>query len=196
MTEGAWNNLGLYERDTLKKTEAAQAAFEQSLKLSPNYHSPMFNLAILFRDRGQDAPARYWLFRSFAAGHAEPERTLQGWVNWYDDNRPAGAIPLLEEGVQRYPNDELLGRALALHRFKRKDCPGGYAALAPFETRTTDPNTLNSLALLKTCLGKREEAIALLERSLSLKPDQPGAIQSLNLLKRGGAGDRQIPSEK
>src|SRR5262249_21602865 len=121
MTEGAWNNLGLYERDTLKKTEAAQAAFEQSLKLSPNYHSPMFNLAILFRDRGQDAPARDWLFRSFAAGHAVPERTLQGWVNWYDDNRPAGAIPLLEESVQRYPNDELLGRALALHRFKRKD---------------------------------------------------------------------------
>ncbi|HYT33131.1 MAG TPA: tetratricopeptide repeat protein, partial [Thermoanaerobaculia bacterium] len=69
-------------------------------------------------------------------------------------------------------------------RFKQKDCPGGFAVLAPFGAKTSDPNTLNSLALLQTCLGKREEAVALLERSLSLKPDQPGAIQSLNLLKR------------
>ena len=81
MTEGAWNNLGLYFRDSLKKRAAAQEAFEQALKLSPNYHSPMFNLAVLYRDEGDDVLAREWLFRSFAAGHAEPERTLQGWLN-------------------------------------------------------------------------------------------------------------------
>ncbi len=144
----------------------------------------MFNLAVLYRDKGDDALAQEWLFRSFAAGHAEPERTLQGWLNWYDDHRPAAGMPLLEEGVKRSPDNEELARALAVRRFKRKDCPGGFAVLAPFEAKTSDPNTLNSLALLQTCLGKSEEAVALLERSLSLKPDQPGAIQSLNLLKR------------
>src|SRR5712692_558342 len=184
MTEGAWNNLGLYFRDSLKKRAAAQEAFEQALKLSPNYHSPMFNLAVLYRDKGDDSLAREWLFRSFAAGHPEPERTLQGWLNWYEDKRPAAGMPLLEEGMRRFPGNERLARTLALRRFKRKDCPGGFAVLAPFEAKTSDPNTLNSLALLQTCLGKRGEAVALLERSLSLKPDQPGAIQSLNLLKR------------
>src|SRR5262249_49452354 len=195
MTEGAWNNLGLYYRETVKKPAAAQEAFEQSLKLAPQYHSPMFNLAILYRERGDDGRAREWLFRSFAAGHAEPEHTLEGWINWYEEERPAALMPLLQESVKRYPDNEIFARVLALHRFKRKDCAEGYAALAPFEAKTSDPNTLNSLALLKTCLGKRGDAIALLERSLSLKPDQPGAIQSLNLLKRGDPGARKVPPD-
>jgi hypothetical protein len=57
--------------------------------------------------------------------------------------------------------------------------------VGPFEQKTSDPATLNSLALFQTCLGKRQDAIVLLERSLSLKPDQPGAIQSLNILRHG-----------
>ena len=184
MTEGAWNNLGLYYRETVKDLTAARKAFEKSLALSPDYHSPMFNLAILYRAQGDDQRAREWLFRSLAAGHAEPERTLQGWIDWYAEKRPSDLKPLLEEAVRRYPGSEPIARALAVSRFKSKDCPGGDALLSPFEARTSDPNTLNSLALLKTCLGRREEAIRLLERSLSLKADQPGTIESLNLLKR------------
>ena len=184
MTEGAWNNLGLYYRETVHNLPAAKEAFEKSLALSPNYHSPMFNLAILYRSEGDDARARQWLFRSFAAGHAEPEETLVSWIEWYEENRRPAAMPLLEEAVKNYPANEAFARELAIARFKRHDCPGGYATLAPFEAKTSDPNTLNSLALLQTCLGRRQEAIALLERSLAIKPDQPGAIESLNFLKR------------
>jgi predicted AlkP superfamily phosphohydrolase/phosphomutase len=184
MTEGAWNNLGLYYRDTVKKLSAAREAFEKSLALSPDYHSPMFNLAILYREQADDRRAQEWLFRSFAAGHAEPERTLAGWLNWYGDHRPPAARALLEEAVRRYPANEDFARTLALSRFKRKDCQGGYALLAPFEATTSDPNTLNSLALLQTCLGRRQEAVSLFERSLSIQRDQPGTIESLNFLKR------------
>jgi predicted AlkP superfamily phosphohydrolase/phosphomutase/thioredoxin-like negative regulator of GroEL len=185
MTEGAWNNLGLYYRETVHNAAAAKEAFEKSLELSPEYHSPMFNLAILYRSQGDDERARQWLFRSFAAGHAEPERTLATWIEWYDDNRPQKALPLLEQAVASFPENEAFTRALAIARFKRRDCSGAYAALAPFESKTSDPDTLNSLALLQTCLGRRQEAIALLERSLAIKPDQPGAIKSLNVLKGG-----------
>lgn len=185
MTEGAWNNLGLYYRETVQNLPAAEEAFEKSLALSPEYHSPMFNLAILYRSEGDDERARQWLFRSFTAGHAEPERTLAGWIEWYGDNRRQGAVPLLEEAVKRYPANEAFAGALAIARFKRKDCSGGYTLLAPFEAKTSDPNTLNSLALLQTCLGRRQEAIALLERSLAIKPDQKGTIESLDILKRG-----------
>jgi predicted AlkP superfamily phosphohydrolase/phosphomutase len=185
MTEGAWNNLGLYYRETVRNLSAAKEAFEKSLALSPEYHSPMFNLAILYRSEGDDQRAREWLFRSLNAGHAEPERTLASWIEWYDDKRPNGAVPLLEEAVKRYPANEAFARVLAIARFKRRDCSGGYALLTPFEAKTSDPNTLNALALFQTCLGRRQEAIALLERSLAIKPDQPGAVKSLNVLKQG-----------
>jgi predicted AlkP superfamily phosphohydrolase/phosphomutase len=187
MTEGAWNNLGLYERESVKNLAAAKAAFEKALALSPGYHSPMFNLAILERSQGHDPRARDWLFRSFDAGHADPEGTLHGWLNWYADaGKSAAARDLLEEAVRRYPQSEAYARALAIARFRRKDCTGGLAVLGAFEAKTSDPDTLNSLALLNTCIGKREDAIGLLKRSLAIRPDQPGAIQSLNILQGTG----------
>jgi Type I phosphodiesterase / nucleotide pyrophosphatase/Tetratricopeptide repeat len=184
MTEGAWNNLGLYERETTGDLNAAREAFEKSLTLRPGYHSPMFNLAILYRQQKQFGKAREWLFKSFAAGHADPEGTLLGWVNWYEDHgSSAEVLPLLESAVAQSPQNEVFARTLAIHRFRRKDCPGAFDAVAPFEQKTADPNTLNTLALVQTCLGRRQDAILLLEKSLSIKPDQPGAIQSLNILK-------------
>jgi hypothetical protein len=188
MTEGAWNNLGLYQRETLGDLRSAREAFEKSLALRPGYHSPMFNLAILYRAQKDNARARDWLFRSFAAGHADPEGTLLGWVNWYEEHGSAAeAVPLLERAVAESPQSEVFARTLGLYRFKRKDCPGAAAVVAPFEKKTSDPTTLNSLALFQTCLGRRQDAIVLLERSLALKPDQPGAIQSLNILRNGPA---------
>ena len=107
-------------------------------------------------------------------------------MNWYQEQgRGSEVLPLLERAARQWPEDEVMGRTLGIYRFKRKDCPGALAAAGPFERNTTDPNTLNALALFQTCLGKRQDAIVLLEKSLALKPDQPGAIQSLNILKRG-----------
>ncbi|HKF44976.1 MAG TPA: alkaline phosphatase family protein [Thermoanaerobaculia bacterium] len=184
MTEGAWNNLGLYERETVGDFTAARAAFEKSLELRPGYHSPMFNLAILYRQQKDFAKAREWLFKSFAAGHADPEGTLLGWVNWYEDhgNREQ-VVPLLEAAVHESPGSEVYARALGLYRFRRKDCPGAWDAVAPFAGKTSDPTTLNTAALVQTCLGRRDDAILLLEKSLSLNPDQPGAVQSLKILR-------------
>jgi tetratricopeptide (TPR) repeat protein len=186
MTEGAWNNLGLYERESVGDLRAAREAFEKALSLRPGYHSPMFNLAILYRQQKDFARARDWLFKSFAAGHADPEGTLLGWVNWYEEHGSAAEIvPLLEGAVAWSPQNEVFARTLGLYRFRRKDCSGAFEAVAPFAEKTSDPPTLNTLALIQTCLGRRQDAILLLERSLALKPDQPGAIQSLNILKRG-----------
>ena len=186
MTEGAWNNLGLYERETVGDLKAAREAFEKALALRPDYHSPMFNLAILYRQQRDFVRARDWLFKSFAAGHADPEGTLLGWVNWYEEHGSAAeVVPLLEKAAAESPQNELFARSLGLSRFRRKDCPGAFEAVAPFEQKTSDPNTLNALALFETCLGRRQDAILLLEKSLSIKPDQPGAIQSLNILKGG-----------
>jgi tetratricopeptide (TPR) repeat protein len=191
MTEGAWNNLGLYERETIGDLAAAKQAFEKALELRPGYHSPMFNLAILYRQQKDYTRAREWLFKSFAAGHADPQGTLLGWINWYEEHGARGEVgPLLEAAVSASPDNESYARMLGLSRFRRKDCPGAWQALGRFAEKTSDPTTLNTAALIQTCLGRRDDAILLLEKSLSLNPDQPGAIQSLKILREGPAAGK------
>ena len=86
----------------------------------------------------------------------------------------------------KYPDNEPFARELALLRFRvRRDCPGAFGVLSRFEAQTTDVDTLNALGLLQTCLGRRREAVALFERSLAMKPDQPAVVESLNIVRRG-----------
>ncbi|HTO86659.1 MAG TPA: alkaline phosphatase family protein [Thermoanaerobaculia bacterium] len=184
MTEGAWNNLGLYERDSHKDSARARQAFEKALALRPDYHSPMFNLAVLYRESKDFGRAEDWLFRSLAAGHPDPEGTISGWALLFrTDGRASQERHLLERGCRQYPQSERLSRELALARFRTKDCIGAEAALASVAPQTQDPETLNAMALFRTCLGHKEEAIALLERSLAIKPAQPGVVASLRLLR-------------
>ena len=187
MTEGGWNNLGVYLREEVHDLSAAESALRKALELRPDYASPIFNLAILYRMKGEDAKAIEWLYRSLDAGHAEPERTVANWVAEYEEKNKTGpAITLLERATAKFPDDEPFARELGLLRFRaRRDCPGAFAALSPFEAKTTDTDTLNALGLFQTCLGRRREAVALFERSLALKPDQPAVVQSLNLVRRG-----------
>jgi predicted AlkP superfamily phosphohydrolase/phosphomutase len=187
MTEGAYNNLGVYLRETVRDLPDAEAALKKALELKPGYHSPIFNLAVLYRTKGEDAKAIDWLFRSMDAGHAEPERTVANWVSEYEQKEKIGpAIVLLERATAKFPENEPFARELGLLRFReRHDCPGALEALSRFESRTTDVDTLNALGLFETCLGHRREAIALFERSLAMKPDQPAVVESLNLVRRG-----------
>ncbi|PYQ64674.1 MAG: hypothetical protein DMF54_13640 [Acidobacteria bacterium] len=187
MTEGAWNNLGVYLRETVGDLTAAEPALLKALELRPDYSSPMFNLAILYRMKTEDAKAEDWLFRSLDAGHAEPERTIADWVGEFESKgRLPSARSLLEKAVRRFPENEPFARELGLLKFKKwRDCPGALEALSRFEAKTTDTETLNALGLFQTCLGHRDEAVALFQRSLKLKPDQPGVVQSLNMVRRG-----------
>ena len=187
MTEGAYNNLGVYLRETVRDLKAAEPVLLKALEMRPGYGSPIFNLAVLYRMKGDDSKAIEWLFRSLDAGHSEPERTLTDWIVEYEEKGKNGpARVLLEHAVQRFPENEPFARELALMKFKNsRDCPGAFATLSSFETRTTDTDTLNALGLFQTCLGRRREAVALFERSLSLKPDQPAVVQSLNIVRRG-----------
>jgi tetratricopeptide (TPR) repeat protein len=187
MTEGAYNNLGVYLRETVGDLKAAETALLKALELRPGYHSPVFNLAVLYRMKSEDAKALEWLFRSLDAGHAEPERTITDWVVHYEEKNKLGpARSLLEEGLKRFPENEPFARELALLRFKRwRDCPGAWETLSRFETKTADTDTLNALGLFQTCLGRRRQAVALFERSLALKPNQPAVVQSLNIVRRG-----------
>ena len=191
MTEVAWNNLGVYLRDNTKDFSSSEAAFRKSIALAPAYATPQFNLATLYRTRGDDAKAIEWLFRSFAAGHAHPEETILNWYVGFDDRgRKAAVREILERGTRAYPANEAIARELGLVRYHSKDCAGAWQAIFPFESTTRSPDTLNSLALIQVCQGRRSEAIGLLRRSLAIDPNQKGAQQSLELLEKGSARAR------
>ena len=180
MTEGAWNNLGVYLRDTRRDLPAARSAFEKSLGLAPDYYSALFNMAVLERLRGDTKSAISWFFRSVVAAGGDPAPAVLGWARDFEkagDSR--GARALLEKALHSYPANEEIARATALARYRGKDCQAGIDALSRFEAATTNPSTLNVLALLHTCLGNRAEVVRLLDRSLVLNPNQPDVVRSL-----------------
>lgn len=188
LTELAWNNLGLY-LSTLSgaaNLAAAEAAYKKALALWPGFISPQVNLAVLHRIRGQERQAIDGLFQALAAGLASPERAVLDWALYYDlKGKAAQEREVLERGAKLYPNSEPIHRALALLFYKGKDCRRGDATLSPFEAATQDTLTLNALALIRTCLGRKDDAVALFRRSLALDPNQKTVVQSLDLLQNG-----------
>jgi Flp pilus assembly protein TadD len=185
VTEGGFNNLGVYLRENTKDSRGAEAAFEKALELRPGYASPEFNLAVLYRQRGDDRKAVDWLFRSLEAGHADAEGTVVRWAGEYRERGkrgPSGEV--LERARKAYPESEPIARELALFRFQGRDCPRAWDAVAPFEATTREPETLNALALFQTCLGRREAALALFHKSLEIQPNQPAVVQSIQLIEK------------
>ncbi len=193
VTESGWNNLGLYlsNRGDAADRDAAVAAFKKSLELRPGFVSAKLSLALTHRVRGEDREAIDGLFGALSAGQASPERTVLDWALYYDENHKAvEARDVLERGAQRYPDNEPVHRALAIHYFQEKDCRRGDATLSRFEASTQEPQTLNTLALIRACVGRRGDAVALFRRSLALVPDQKTVVQSLDLLQAGAASSQ------
>ena len=186
MTEGAWNNLGLYFRESTNNLVAASDAFKKALALVPGYHSPMFNMAVLERKRGNWPSAIDWLFRSLSAGHAEPEKTLLQWgAGAVNEHRRAAALAILERGLERYPASEDLALGLARLRFEARDCAGAIAALRAFG-KSGHRDMLNVRGLSEMCLGDRDSARRDFERSLALDPAQPPIQEALRMVRALG----------
>lgn len=179
-TEGAWNNLGVYLRDTRRDLAAAQKAFAKSLELRPDYYSALFNMAVLARGRGDTKSAEKWFFRSVVAAGGDPAPAVVEWSRGYErEGNAAAARSLLDKARHSYPKDEEITREFAMSLFRARECGAGLDLLSPFESATTNPSTLNVLALLQTCLENRPEVVRLLRRSLELNPNQPEVARSL-----------------
>ena len=186
-TEGAWNNLGVYLRDTRRDFRGAQAAFEKSLALAPDYYSALFNRAVLERRRGDARAAEKWFFRSVVALGGDPAPAVVGWARDYErDGNEAAALSLLAKGLRSYPQNEEIARALATTHFRAHDCASGVDRALPVRGGDHEtPSTLNALALLETCRQNRAEVVRLLRRSLELKPDQPEVVRALRRAEGG-----------
>jgi Flp pilus assembly protein TadD len=184
LTEGAFNNLGVWEMRTRKNLGEAESAFRESLRLNPGYYSPMFNLAVLFRERGDFRSAEDWLLKALANVRSDPSIAVVGWAREYAKNgRPAASASLLARAANAFPKNEGIARERAKFLHENKDCRGAAGALAEFESATTSPQTLNDLALYETCLKDREAVERLLARSLALDPNQPAVARALERVR-------------
>jgi predicted AlkP superfamily phosphohydrolase/phosphomutase len=194
MTEKAWNNLGLYHFAVggAKHLASAEAAYREALRLRPDYATAKINLAVLHRERGEDGLAIDGLFDALAAGQGDSEGAVLDWTRIYGaEGKPKRAREVLERGVRVFPDSERLGRALALEEYKAKRCAPADAALGRFEAATQSPETLNALAVIRACLGRREDAARLFRKSLALKPGQETVVHALAVLEGAGEGRRE-----
>ncbi|HKD19343.1 MAG TPA: alkaline phosphatase family protein, partial [Thermoanaerobaculia bacterium] len=120
MTEGAWDNLGLYLFLQGGDTDLALAeqAYKKSLAASPGFASPKFHLALLYRSRKQDRPAASWLFQALEGAPPKGEEVVFDWARFYEaQGRKVPEQEILERGVKLYPESERLSRALGVLRF-------------------------------------------------------------------------------
>ncbi len=147
----------------------------------------MFNLAVLYRERGDTRSAEDWLLKALAEGRRRSSIAVVSWAREYAKARkPAAASSLLARAASAFPDNEGIARERARFLHENKDCRGAADTLARFEGATTTPQTLNDLALYETCLQNRETVERLLTRSLALDPNQPAVARALELVKRAG----------
>lgn len=194
LTEGAWNNLGLYHfaRGGARHFAAAEEAYLQALALAPEDANAKSNLALLRRERGEDARAIDGLFEALAAGLSGGEDVILDWTKFYQTNgKTARAREVLDRGARRYPGSEPVRRAFAVEEYKAHRCAPADAALSPFEEATRSPETLNALALIRACRGRPDEAVRLFRRSLTFQPGQETVLKALAMLEGGDANARR-----
>ncbi|HSS44122.1 MAG TPA: alkaline phosphatase family protein, partial [Thermoanaerobaculia bacterium] len=153
LTKGAWNNLGVYLRFSAHDERAARSAWEEALKLDPAYHSPLFNIARLEKDRGHLGEATRWLLRAVAAGQPDAERTVERWAGEFQAKRPEAAIELLRLAHSSYPASETYARQYALLLSRNNRCREALEVIRPLE-ESNQPQNLNVAAVVEACLDR------------------------------------------
>ena len=163
MTEGAWNNLGMYERETAS-TPPPPRRPSGSAGANPGYYSPMFNLAVLAARR-ERTRARRLALPVARRGPRRPRGDDPALVPEYDDRARGGRPRRFSSAAPRaYPDNEAIARELA--SVSRQGLPGRAATSSAGSRQTRRIPRRQRPVLFQTCLGRREEASALFERSL------------------------------
>jgi predicted AlkP superfamily phosphohydrolase/phosphomutase len=187
-TATAWLNLGNYWVDRGRRDQAV-SAFREALSIWPGYPPAVVNLVgtLVALHRGREAveTARLALDR--------PGERAEWTIYEVAARLEAGGLvqaeeALLTEALRRFPNSEPIVVSLAGLDMTRGRCEAALQKIRPFLTTCARPDDLNVAGLALLCLGRPAEARPLLERSLTLTPNQPHIRAALNRTARGPAG--------
>ena len=185
LTEVGWNNLGVYLRDNTKDLAGRGGGPSEVRRAGARLCDAAVQPRPALSDAGRRAEGDR-LALPIASRPAMPipkARSCTGTSSSRIAARPRLPGNCSSAAPGRIPEARSIARELGLVHYKSKDCPGAWDAVARFESTTQSPDTLNAMGLFKTCLGRRDEAAGLFRRSLAIKPDQPGAVQSLKVLE-------------
>jgi arylsulfatase A-like enzyme/predicted Zn-dependent protease len=98
-----------------------------------------------------------------------------------DLGRPAEAVAVLEQAIERGAGNESIHRKLALGLIAVGDPARGWQVLEPYAD-SPDPETQSALGRAAATLGRNAEARARFDRALELDPTYPTARMDLGIL--------------
>ena len=85
----------------------------------------MFNLAVLYRERGDTRSAEDWLLKALANVKSDPSIAVVSWAREYAKaEKPAAAASLLAGASAAFPANEGIARERARFLHENKDCRG------------------------------------------------------------------------
>jgi tetratricopeptide (TPR) repeat protein len=190
-----FNMLGVIYHDQ-GRFQQAQEAFEEALKINPNYTEAALNLAVTYNDLGKYGQARDIYLRAIARSRAEP-RSLDPFArgkiaNMHADLGQAYAgVGFYPEAIREYqkalelcPNFVDLRTKLAnIYR----DAGDTASALRELEiVKTTNARYAPArvaLGVMLFSIGKRDDAIREWEAVLSMDKDNKQAKAYLHMVR-------------
>ncbi len=175
-------NLGVALLDEGGAPADALAAFEEAVRLDPDYPAALDNLGLMLNRLGRPEEAQRHLERALALDRDDVVALNNLGIALTQLGRPAEALPYLQKALEREPEKPKskvhvnLGNALlALGH--------GDEALAHFERAVRDApddgDARYSLGFALMRLGQSAEAIAALEEAIRLAPDDGAAHGTL-----------------
>ena len=182
-TAQAWVQAG-FQAQQHGDAAAAEAAFQQALRLRPEHPAALQLLGGLARKRGDEAGAEALLRRSLAADATQ----AHVWNNLGNlllaGARTDEALASYERAIQLQPPyaDAHYNRARALHQLAR--LPEAAASLNQALALTPQPTVamLQLQAQIEGDLGHVDSALNTLERALTAAPDHPGLLHNRAVL--------------
>ena len=178
-TAQAWVQAG-FKAQQRGDAAAAEAAFQQALRLRPEYPAALQLLGGLARKRGDEAGAEVLLRRSLAADATQ----AHVWNNLGNllltSRRSDEALAGYDRAIQLQPPyaDAHYNRARALHQLAR--LPEAAASLNHALALTPQPTPAmwQLQAQIEGDLGHVESALHTLERASTAAPDHPGLLHN------------------
>jgi tetratricopeptide (TPR) repeat protein len=179
-----WNNLGIAYLDELQYDDARQA-FEQVIRIRPDYKDGYINLALNFLEWEKYDQARAPLERALALHPADARALYYLALVERRQRHSEAEIADLQQVVAQYPNSRDARRELGISFYQQHRIDD---AIAQFQAlQTIDPDDLAAhynLAILYRRLGRKQQATEQATQ-YAMKRIDPGApTYSLSYLRK------------
>jgi tetratricopeptide (TPR) repeat protein len=167
------------------KTREAEAALQTALRLDPRSVPARINLADLYRAEGREADGGKLLAEAIRLDPQAAEAMHALGLLYVRQGRREEAITLLERAYALLPGIPRYGYVYAVALHDAGSVDKAIAVLTSVHAAwPADVDTVSALAMFERNRGNLREASAWAEKLVALRPDDAGARELLNQLRR------------